>query len=80
MSAAELHRDGWCGTDCPVCEYEDNQPATYFADDDADNDPTIWVQRGDDQPQAVLRMSRLEPGPDRETHWEWLLGLMEGQR
>lgn len=77
MVQQQLHTDGDCGTDCPACAYYDAQPTTWFADDDADNNPTVWAQTGDEKPRPVLRLTALEPSDDREDHWLRIVDALE---
>lgn len=78
MSEHPIHTQGDCwAPTCPICAAEDDRPTALFADDDADNNPTIWAQSGDEQPRAVLRLTALEAADDREELWARIVDALE---
>ena len=81
MSIYQTHLDGNCWPpNCPACAEEDTERTVLYADDDADHNPTIWAQTGNDQPRAVLRLTALEPSHDREDHWERIVDALDAAR
>ena len=81
MSIFSRHQDGDCWPpNCPACAEEDTERTVLYADDDADHNPTIWAQTGNEQPRAVLRLTGLEDSPDREDHWDRIVDALENAR
>ena len=81
MSIYSRHLSGDCWPpNCPACAEEDNERTVLYADDDADNNPTLWAQTRQEKPRAVLRLTALEPSPDREDHWARIVDALEAAR